>query len=75
MVYWLTGTAGTATWLYRGVTEQKPRGLPPGQRVEVPTAFAAFPADLAPAPPKEWIDAASTSAATRRCPRAGILRR
>jgi pimeloyl-ACP methyl ester carboxylesterase len=58
MVYWLTGTAGTATWLYRGVVEQKPRGLPAGERVEVPTAFAAFPADLAPAPPKEWIERA-----------------
>ena len=23
MVYWLTGTAGTATWLYRGVTQQQ----------------------------------------------------
>ena len=58
MVYWLTGTAGTATWLYRGVTEQKPRALPEGQRVETPTAFAAFPADIAPAPPKEWIERA-----------------
>lgn len=58
MVYWLTGTAGTATWLYRGVTEQKPRALPPGGRVEVPTAFAGFPADVAPTPPKEWIERA-----------------
>ncbi|SKA35180.1 Pimeloyl-ACP methyl ester carboxylesterase [Enhydrobacter aerosaccus] len=58
MVYWLTGTAGTATWLYRGVTEQKPRALPAGARVETPTALAAFPADLAPAPPKEWIERA-----------------
>jgi pimeloyl-ACP methyl ester carboxylesterase len=56
MVYWLTGTAGSATWLYRGVTEQKPRALPAGEKVEVPTAFAAFPADLAPAPPPEWIE-------------------
>lgn len=56
MVYWLTGTAGTATWLYRGVTQQHPRGLPPGEKVIVPTGFAAFPADLAPAPPREWIE-------------------
>jgi len=56
MVYWLTGTAGTATWLYRGVTEQHPRGLPAGGKVTVPTGFAAFPADLAPAPPREWIE-------------------
>ena len=33
MVYWLTGTAGTATWLYRGATEPKPRALPAGARV------------------------------------------
>ena len=58
MVYWLTGTAGTATWLYRGVTEQKPRALPDGTRVETPTGFAAFPADLAPPPPGEWIERA-----------------
>jgi len=58
MVYWLTGTAGTATWLYRGAAEQKPRALPEGARVETPTAFAAFPADIAPAPPKEWIERA-----------------
>lgn len=58
MVYWLTGTAGTATWLYRGVTEQKPRALPAGAKVETPTGFAAFPADIAPAPPREWIERA-----------------
>jgi pimeloyl-ACP methyl ester carboxylesterase len=56
MVYWLTGTAGTATWLYRGVTQQQNRGLPEGQRVETPTGFAAFPADLAQPPPREWIE-------------------
>ncbi len=56
MVYWLTGSAGTATWLYRGVTQQHPRGLPEGKHVEVPTAFAAFPADIAPTPPREWIE-------------------
>ena len=48
MVYWLTGTAGSATWLYRGVSEQKDRGLPTSQRVETPTAFAAFPRAAAP---------------------------
>jgi pimeloyl-ACP methyl ester carboxylesterase len=58
MVYWLTNTAATATWLYRGVAQQQPRALPEGKRVEAPTAFAAFPADIAPAPPKEWIERA-----------------
>ena len=58
MVYWLTGTAGTATWLYRGAAQQKPRALPEGAKVETPTGFAAFPADIAPAPPREWIERA-----------------
>lgn len=58
MIYWLTGTAGTATWLYRGAAEQKPRALPAGAKVETPTGFAAFPADIAPAPPREWIERA-----------------
>ncbi|MFN4015613.1 MAG: epoxide hydrolase family protein [Reyranella sp.] len=58
MVYWLTGTAGTSTWLYRGAAQQKPRALPEGAKVETPTGFAAFPADIAPAPPKEWIERA-----------------
>ena len=58
MIYWLTGTAGTATWLYRGVTEQAARGLPDGQRVETPTGFAAFPVDLLSTPPKAWIERA-----------------
>jgi microsomal epoxide hydrolase len=56
MVYWLTGTAGTATWLYRGVTQEQNRALPAGKRVETPTGFAAFPADLAQPPPREWIE-------------------
>jgi len=58
MVYWLTGTAATSTWLYRGVVEERSIALPEGQRVEVPTAFAAFPADLAPPPPAAWIERA-----------------
>ena len=32
MVYWLTGTAGTATWLYRGFAQQENSGLPEGRR-------------------------------------------
>jgi pimeloyl-ACP methyl ester carboxylesterase len=58
MVYWLTGTAGTATWLYRGAMEQEVRSLPEGRRIQTPTGFAAFPADLLPPPPREWIERA-----------------
>ena len=58
MVYWLTGTAGTSTWLYRGFARQSPHALPEGQRVETPTGFAAFPADLSPPPPEAWVERA-----------------
>ncbi len=71
MVYWLTGSAGTATWLYRGVAEQANRALPAGQRVEVPTGFAAFPADLAPPPPAEWIERAYNLRRHTPMPRGG----
>ena len=57
MVYWLTGTAGTATWLYRGVTEQKPRALPPGARVQTPT-LRRLPRRPRPPPPEEWVERA-----------------
>ena len=30
--------------------------MPSGGKIEVPTAFAAFPADLPPAPPTEWLE-------------------
>lgn len=58
MVYWLTGTAGTSTWLYRGFARRSPHALPEGQRVETPTGFAAFPADLSPPPPEAWVERA-----------------
>jgi microsomal epoxide hydrolase len=38
------------------VVEEKSFGLPSGRKVEVPTAFAAFPADLSPPPPEAWVD-------------------
>jgi microsomal epoxide hydrolase len=58
MVYWTTGTAGTATWLYRGFIEEKSQRLPAGRKVDVPTAYAAFPADLSPPPPEAWVERA-----------------
>jgi pimeloyl-ACP methyl ester carboxylesterase len=71
MVYWLTGTAGTATWLYRGVREERSLGLPQGKRVIVPTAFAAFPKDLAPPPPAAWVERAFDLRRYTAMPRGG----
>ena len=44
MVYLVTGTFGTASWLYRGVFDEP---VPSGARVEKPVAMANFPGELA----------------------------
>lgn len=44
MVYLVTGTFGTASWLYRGAFDEP---VPPGARVEKPVAIANFPGELA----------------------------
>lgn len=47
MVYLVTGTFGTAAWLYRGVFDEP---VPAGARVEKPVAVANFPGELAQFP-------------------------
>lgn len=56
MIYWVTGSIGTANWLYRSLYQEGALALPPGTRVEVPTGFARFPRDLIPPPPRRWIE-------------------
>ncbi len=61
MIYWINANIGTANWLYRGVIEENSIALPLGQRVELPTGFARFPADLSPPPPRAWVERAFNS--------------
>ena len=52
-IYWLTGTIGSAMRMYR-----VNGAIPPAQharRVEVPSGFSRFPADLV-RPPRAWLD-------------------
>jgi len=58
MTYWINNAIGTANWLYRGVIEENSIALPLGQRVELPTGYARFPADLSPPPPRAWVERA-----------------
>ena len=50
-LYWMTNTACTSIRAYHGNTFT----LPPLGTFDVPTAFAAFPHDVLPAP-REWIE-------------------
>jgi len=52
MLYLVTDTFYTATTLYRAIVEEGPTVLPPGERIEVPTSFAAFPDPHCPPPPR-----------------------
>jgi len=54
MLYWLTGTAGSSARLYQTLTGERS----PSMRVEVPTAVALFPCDIA-RPVRAWANQAA----------------
>jgi pimeloyl-ACP methyl ester carboxylesterase len=55
MIYWLTGSANTASWLYTAARRLDGMRLGRGEFVDVPTAFVSCPHDLFPAPPDRWV--------------------
>jgi len=57
MVYIVTRTFNTASWIYYGRREEGGRVLSPeGKRVEVPTACALFPKELLAWPPRSYAE-------------------
>ena len=57
MIYLVTGTFTTSTWIYYGRREEGGRLLSPeGRRVEVPCAMAVFPEEMLGWPPKSYVD-------------------
>ncbi|MDC1287329.1 epoxide hydrolase [Gammaproteobacteria bacterium] len=57
MVYLVTATFNTASWIYYGRREEGGRVLSPaGKRVEVPTAVALFPAEMLAWPPRSYVE-------------------
>lgn len=57
MIYLVTRTFNTATWMYRGrAEEQFTMPIPKGARIEKPTGIAAFPIDLIPFPPRSQVE-------------------
>lgn len=54
MLYWLSGNADSALWIYYGAREDGSLSFPSGKRVDVPVAVAAMPYDLVPPPPRQW---------------------
>ena len=57
MIYVVTRTFNTASWIYYGRREEAGRVLSPeGGRVEVPTACALFPEELLSWPPRSYVE-------------------
>ena len=57
MVYLVTDTFSTASWIYYGRVEEGGRIFSKeGKRVEVPTGCAVFPAEILSWPPKSYVE-------------------
>ena len=57
MVYIVTKTFNTATWIYYGRREEGGRFFPKDfKKIEIPTAAAIFPAEMSEWPPKSYVD-------------------
>jgi microsomal epoxide hydrolase len=72
MVYLVTGTFNSASWIYYGRREEGGRLLSPeGRRVEVPTAMALFPAELLSWPPRSYVERVYNISRWTEMPRGG----
>jgi pimeloyl-ACP methyl ester carboxylesterase len=57
MIYLVTGTFSTATWIYYGRREEGGRLLSTeGSRVEIPTGCALFPSEMLAWPPRSYVE-------------------
>jgi microsomal epoxide hydrolase len=57
MIYLVTRTFNTATWMYRGLMEDLSGDpVPNGARIEKPVGIANFPIDLIPFPPRSMVE-------------------
>lgn len=56
MIYLVTRTFNTASWLYRGLFDGGNLAIGRGERVRVPVGVANFPKDLLPWPPRSMAE-------------------
>jgi len=56
MIYVMNDAFTTAAWYYAGAQAEEVRKVPPGRRVEVPTAIARYPDPRNPMPPRSWVE-------------------
>ncbi|MCJ9668475.1 MULTISPECIES: epoxide hydrolase family protein [unclassified Neorhizobium] len=56
MLYVMTDTFATSTWIYTASEREKSKMLPKGRRIEVPTGYASWPDPRHPAPPRSLVE-------------------
>jgi pimeloyl-ACP methyl ester carboxylesterase len=56
MLHVMDDSLAASTWFYAAAVIEGARRMPAGQRVEIPTAFAAFPEPRVPIPPRSWVE-------------------
>ena len=72
MIYIVTGTFNSASWIYYGRREEGGRLLSPeGKRVEVPTGCALFPEELLAWPPRSYAERIYNITHWTKMPRGG----
>lgn len=55
MIYWVTQSIHTSTWLYTAARTKGGMGLAANELVTTPTGFLSCPHDLFPPPPDDWV--------------------
>ena len=56
MIYVMNDAFVSSTWFYAGALIEQVRTMPPGRRVEVPTAFTRYPDPRTAVPPRSWVE-------------------
>jgi pimeloyl-ACP methyl ester carboxylesterase len=67
-LYWLTGTIGSSMRMYHANAAIPPAQL--ARRVETPSGFSLFPADIA-RPPRAWLERTANAVRVTELPRGG----
>ena len=71
MIYLVTSTFTTATWIYAAYMAEGSATLPAGKKVDVPVAFAAFPDPVFAAPPRSFMERSHNVVQWNEMPRGG----
>ena len=71
MIYLVTDTFTTSTWIYPAYLMEASATLPAGKRVEAPTAFAAYPDPVFSQPPRSFMARSHNVVRWSQLPRGG----